>query len=140
MTTTTTLAEAHRILRTVQDAWNAAARHWDAQALAAVYTADALFFGGRPGHAVGTEAIRAYFASYDGVIECAAMTLVEQAVIVLGPEGFLAQGHAEFDFVLTGRGASASRLRTTLLLAGTPQGWKIRQHHFSPVPAQPPLG
>ena len=74
----------------VQAAWNAAARDWNADALTGVYTTDALFFGGRPGHATGHEAIRAYFASYDGVIQSATLELVEQQFIRFGDDCFRA--------------------------------------------------
>ena len=38
--------------------------------LAAIYTDNAVFYGGRPGHSVGKEQVRAYFASYAGVLAC----------------------------------------------------------------------
>src|SRR5262245_35298774 len=68
-------------LAQVQAAWNAAARNWDPPALTAVYTQDALFFGGRPGHCVGADAILDYFASYAGIIESASLELLEQHVL-----------------------------------------------------------
>jgi uncharacterized protein (TIGR02246 family) len=126
-------------LAIVQAAWNAAARHWDPQALAAVYTDDALFFGGRPGHAVGAGAIREYFASYDGVIESATLELVDQQFIPLSDDCFLAQGFGEFAFELSGNQQSRSRLRTTLVIARQHGEWRIRQHHFSATPESPPI-
>lgn len=126
-------------LAVVQAAWNAAARRWDADALTAVYTDDALFFGGRPGHAVGAGPIRDYFASYDGVIESATLALVEQHFIPLADDCFLAQGFGEFLFVLSGARESRSRLRTTLVIARQRGEWRIRQHHFSTSPETPPI-
>jgi uncharacterized protein (TIGR02246 family) len=123
----------------VHAAWNAAARHWDADRLTAVYTVDALFFGGRPGHSVGAGAIREYFASYEGVIESATLELVEQQFIRLADDCFLAQGYGEFSFVLSGGRPSRSRLRTTLIVVLRQGEWKIRQHHFSTTPESPPI-
>ncbi|WP_028221444.1 YybH family protein [Paraburkholderia oxyphila] len=126
-------------LARVQAAWNAAAHRWDADRLTAVYTDDALFFGGRPGHSVGAGAIRDYFASYEGVIESATLELVEQYFTHLADDCFLAQGYGEFSFVLSGGRPSRSRLRTTLVVALQQGEWKIRQHHFSTTPESPPI-
>jgi uncharacterized protein (TIGR02246 family) len=126
-------------LAQVQSAWNVAARHWNADMLTAIYTNDALFFGGRPGHSVGTAAVHEYFASYEGFIDSATLDLVEQQVIGLADDCFLAQGYGEFSFVLSGGRTSRSRLRTTLVIAQQHGEWKIRQHHFSTTPESPPV-
>lgn len=133
-------AEAQSALDAVQAAWTAAATPWNPQALAAVYADDALFFGGRPGHAVGVQAIHDYFASYDGVIEAGRLALVDQHVRELAPGCLLAQGHGDFAFVLAGDRHTRSVLRSTLVLVRQEGGWKIRQHHFSVAPETPPLG
>jgi uncharacterized protein (TIGR02246 family) len=127
-------------LAAVQEAWNGAARRWDPVALAAVYTPDALFFGGRPGHAVGACAIRDYFASYDGIIESGSMELMDQHIMAIAPTCLLAQGYADFSFVLSGGRSTKALLRTTLLIVLQDGQWKICQHHFSPTPSAPPLG
>jgi uncharacterized protein (TIGR02246 family) len=137
MTRTTDAAGA--ALAQIEAAWNAAARRWSADALTAVYTNDALFFGGRPGHSVGAAAIREYFASYEGVIDSATLALVEQQCVRLADDCFLAQGYGEFAFVLSGGRPSHSRLRTTLVVALQQGEWKIRQHHFSTTPESPPI-
>jgi uncharacterized protein (TIGR02246 family) len=130
---------ARSALAVVQASWNLSARNWDVDALTAVYTDDALFFGGRPGHAVGPRAIREYFASYEGVIESATLELVEQHFIPVTDDCFLAQGFGEFSFVLGDSRTSRSRLRTTLLIVRQQNEWKIRQHHFSASPESPPI-
>jgi len=127
-------------LAAVGQAWTAAASPWNADALAAVYADDALFFGGRPGHAVGATAIRDYFASYQGVIESGQLELVDQHVLELAPGCLLAQGYGDFTFVLAGNQQTRSLLRTTLVLSLQQGSWKIRQHHFSASPSAPPLG
>jgi uncharacterized protein (TIGR02246 family) len=126
-------------LRAVEAGWNAASADWDADALANVYTHDALFFGGRPGHAVGRDAIREYFASYRGVVLSGTMELADAHFLGLGASGFLVQGYADFAFVLTGREKTQSVLRATLLVVPDEGDWRIRQHHFSATPATPPL-
>jgi uncharacterized protein (TIGR02246 family) len=133
------LDDANTALAAVQAAWNAGAWPWNPDALTAVYTADALFFGGRPHHSVGSDAIREYLASYAGVIESATLELVEQHFVRVGPDCFLAQGYGEFSFVLSGNRTSRSRLRTTLVIVLQPNGWRIRQHHFSAPPDTPPI-
>jgi uncharacterized protein (TIGR02246 family) len=137
MNRTTDPADA--ALAQIQAAWNAAARRWSPAALTAVYTDDALFFGGRPGHSVGAAAIHAYFASYEGVIESATLELVEQQYLRLADNSFVAQGYGEFAFVLSGGKPSGSRLRTTLIVVLQEGEWKIWQHHFSTTPEVPPI-
>jgi uncharacterized protein (TIGR02246 family) len=126
-------------LAAIQAAWNAGASNWSPQALTAIYTADALFFGGRPHHSVGVKAIREYFASYDGVIESASLELVEQHFIRLAADCFLAQGYGNFSFALSGNRTSRSRLRTTLVIVLQQGEWRIRLHHFSSPPEVPPI-
>ncbi|MDR5814158.1 SgcJ/EcaC family oxidoreductase [Caballeronia sp. LZ033] len=126
-------------LRRVERAWNEAARNWDPHALTALYAPDALFFGGRKGQSAGARAILAYFSSYCGVIESATLALVEQHVIRLAHDCFLAQGYGEFTFTLAGNRTSRSRLRTTLVIASHDAAWRIRQHHFSTEPDTPPI-
>lgn len=124
----------------VQDAWNAAAKQWNPSALTAVYTSDALFFGGRPDHFVGEDRIWKYFASYDGIILSARMSFKKQYFLHLGVDRFLAQGFCDFSFVLEGNKKTASVLRTTLVLVKKGEGWKIEQYHGAPAPSAPPLG
>ncbi|RYF39258.1 MAG: SgcJ/EcaC family oxidoreductase [Comamonadaceae bacterium] len=132
--------EGQQALAQVEAAWNAAAGAWNVPAFAQVYAQDAVFFGGRPGHAVGRAAIADYFASYAGVIESAALTLTSQAVRALADGVWLAQGYGAFEFVLAGGKPSRNVLRTTLVLVHREARWQILQHHFSESPGTPPLG
>lgn len=120
--------------------WNRAGATWDAAAIAAVYTEDGLLFGGRPGHSVGRDAIRGYFASYDGLILAGTMQMTETAVRMPAPDCVLAQGMVQFAFTLAGERQTRSMLRATLVLRREPDRWRILDHHFSTVPAAPPLG
>ena len=124
----------------MQNSWNAAAKVWNPKALASLYADNALFYGGRPGHSVGASEIQAYFASYDGIIQSAALDLVEQQLVQISPDSFTAQGFGAFSFVLNGGRQTQSVLRTTLILSQLNGQWKIQLHHFSVTPEVPPLG
>jgi hypothetical protein len=86
------LSEGETALRTVERDWNAAAQHWDAASLVKLYTDDALFYGGRPGHAVGRAKVRGYFDSYVGTLAAARLALVDQELRKLAEGVYLAQG------------------------------------------------
>lgn len=129
------------ILDDVLDRWNAAGRRWNPAAFADCFTADGLFFGGRPCHYVGREAIRAYFESYVGVILVCQLALRDQEFVQAGPGFLLAQGWGEFSFTLADGQRTGSTVRTTWLLQQMPSHeWQIRQQHIAPAPVVPPLG
>ncbi len=128
------------ILARVIAQWNDAGKSWDVEGLTNVYAEDALFFGGRPAHCVGADEIRRYFGSYKGVILSAGMELRDQHVVPLAPGLFLAQGLADFSFILEHGQRTQSQLRSTVLIERRQGDWKIRQYHFSPMPPEPPLG
>src|SRR5499427_4305016 len=71
----TELSEGETALRAVERDWNAAAQHWNSAGLVALYTEDAVFYGGRPGHAVGHAKVREYFDSYVGTLAAARLAL-----------------------------------------------------------------
>lgn len=127
-------------LTEVVDGWNEAARRWNPDALAAIYAEEALLFGGRPGHFVGRESIHRYFESYGGVILEGSMRMSGTELRVLGEDCVLAQGMVDFVFTLAGDQRTRSTLRATLVLRREDRHWLIADHHFSPIPAAPPLG
>jgi uncharacterized protein (TIGR02246 family) len=139
MTDLPELPEGEQALREVERDWNAAAQRWEAEGIAALYTEDALFYGGRPGHAVGRAKVRGYFESYAGTLAGARLALVDQELRKLADRVYLAQGYARFDFDLTAGGGSSTLLRSTLVLRHRPEGWRIAQHHFSATPSEPPI-
>ena len=139
MSDSTVHSEGETALRAVERDWNAAAEHWDAAGLTALYTEDAVFYGGRPGHAVGPAKVREYFDSYIGTLAAARLALVDQELRKLAEGVYLAQGYAAFDFDLVAGGASRAVLRSTLVLTRRPEGWRIAQHHFSSPPAEPSI-
>ncbi|MFT4193171.1 YybH family protein [Ottowia sp.] len=120
--------------------WNRAGAAWDAAALADVYAEDGLLFGGRPGQFVGRGAIHGYFASYDGVILAGTMAMSDTELRTVAEGCVLAQGMVHFAFTLAGGERTRSTLRATLVLRREPDRWRIADHHFSTVPAEPPLG
>lgn len=132
--------DAQAALDQVVADWNRAGEAWDAAALAAVYADDGLLFGGRPGHAVGRGAIQGYFASYDGVILSGRMAMAETVLRTIAGDCVPAQGMVHFAFALAGGERTRSTLRATLVLRREPDRWRIVDHHFSTVPAAPPLG
>lgn len=123
----------------VQTDWNTGAASWDPDGLSRIYTEDALFFGGRPAHAVGRVAIREYFASYVGVVASASMQILEPQVLTVDSRHFVVQGHVVFALRLTDGEDARSTLRATWVLTLREGHWKILQHHFSPTPSEPPL-
>lgn len=133
------MAQQHEALRSVEQGWNAAAEGWDPSALAALYTEDAVFYGGRVGHSVGRGQIQAYFESYVGMFTTVQLALVDQELRVLADGVILAQGVAAFTFGLSSGATSQAELRSTLVLVRRAEGWRILQHHFSPTPAVPPV-
>jgi ketosteroid isomerase-like protein len=52
----------------------------------------------------------------------------------------LAQGMVHFAFTLAGGEQTRSALRATLVLRREVDRWRILDHHFSTIPAAPPLG
>lgn len=133
------VSEGEAALRAVERDWNVAARDWNTAGLAALYTEDAVFYGGRPGHSVGQGQVREYFESYTGMFTTVRLALVDQELRELANGVYLAQGYAAFDFVFSAGGATRATLRSTLVLVRHPEGWRIAQHHFSATPAEPPI-
>ncbi len=130
---------AREALASVEEQWNAAAFTWDVEALAMIYTEDAVMFGGRPGLTSGRQQIRQYFASYRHILRSTTLQLIEQQVIELGPDTFVAQGFGAFEFTLMNGRRSETVLRTTLTIVKREGRWRVVRHHFSPTPEAPPI-
>lgn len=130
---------AQQALREVLESWNRAAATWDVEGLAALYSDDALMFGGRPGLSVGVGGMRDYFGSYVDALAAAHLELVDQHLMELAPEVCLAQGFGVFKFRRVDGRQTGTTMRTTLVIARRDGRWKIRQHHFSAIPDKPPI-
>jgi uncharacterized protein (TIGR02246 family) len=139
MSNTVHSAGAEHALREVLASWNRSAATWDVKGLAALYAEDALMFGGRPGLSVGVPGMQAYFGSYVGTLAGAELELVEQHLLELAPEVYLAQGFGVFQFRRVDGRTTGTTMRTTLVIARPDGQWKIRQHHFSTIPDKPPI-
>src|ERR1700730_17821522 len=107
---------AEEALEEVLAGWNRAADTWDVQRLAALYTEDALMFCGRAGLSVGVPGMRAYFGSYLGQLASTHLNLVDQYLVELAPEVWLAQGFGDFRFRLASGQEASTTMRTTLVL------------------------
>ena len=132
-------SEAQAVLAQVLFQWNEAAADWDVERLADMYTADALMFGGLPGHSVGQGGMRDYFGVYADRLAGANLTLTDQYIVALGPEAYIAQGFGIFRFELIGGRQTGATMRTSLLLEQRANRWRIRQHHFSAIPVKTPI-
>jgi uncharacterized protein (TIGR02246 family) len=130
---------AEAALRSVERAWNEAASGWQVDRLAALYAGNAVFHGGRPGHSIGREQVRAYFQSYAGILASARLDLIDQVLVPLGDDAHLAQGYGHFHFDLVAGGRTEAVWRTTLVLVRRDGDWEILQHHFSATPEAPPI-
>jgi 3-hydroxyisobutyrate dehydrogenase len=131
---------AEQALRSAESDYNAAAKSWDVDAMAACYTEDVLFFGGRPGMSMGRDGVHAYYASYVGVIRSSQLELLDQQLVQLAPDTYLAQGHGRFNLVLANGQSTQTTLRSTVVIVLRDGRWKFRQHHFSATPDAPSLG
>jgi uncharacterized protein (TIGR02246 family) len=131
--------EAQSVLRMIQDRWNLAGLIWDVEALTAMYTPDAVMYGGRPGMSIGHAGMRQYFSSYVDMLASTKMELKDQVMIRLAPNVYLAQGYGVFQFTLRTGKKSDTTMRTTLVLVEREKEWKILQHHFSSTPDKPPI-
>jgi len=135
------VAEAvHPALAQVLEKWNLGAANWDPAGLSAAYTDDGLMYAGRPEHVVGHEAILKYFASYEGEILGAHLTMPDPIIRPLADDAVLIQGDVHFKFHLSGDEHTRTHMRGTLVLVKRNEGWRILDHHFSAVPEAPPLG
>lgn len=131
--------EAEQVVQDVLAGWNRAAQTWNVDGLVAMYTEDALMFGGRPGLSVGLAGMRTYFGSYVGQLASTHLDLVDQYIVALAPDIYLTQGFGVFKFQLASGENTGTTMRTTLVLVRRGGRWKIQQHHFSTIPDKPPI-
>lgn len=119
-------------LHAALDGWKSAFNSHDPDAMAELFTPDALFQGYGPEPTVGPDAVRTYYAAV------AADRHADGAVLHtydLGED--VAGGFAEVRIRDTESLQAHVYLSLVLVRQGTPQGavWRIRQYHVSPVMA-----
>jgi uncharacterized protein (TIGR02246 family) len=133
-------AQIAAALEEVLKRWNLAARPYSPADLAAVYTDDALFFGGLPHHSVGRAQIEHYFRQYGDTLPWLRLEIRDEHVRQVSEGCLLFQGFAYFDFGLPDGRTTHNTLRATLGLKQASDGeWRIFLHHFSPPPLTPPI-
>ncbi|MBY3465826.1 nuclear transport factor 2 family protein [Rhizobium laguerreae] len=119
------------ILYQIQARWNDAAATWDIKALARIYTDDAIFFGLLPRLFVGRPQVEEYFGSYEGILDCVRLNLVEQHIRSLGDHIFIAQGFGDIANRRVDGSIVHSRVRSSFVIKQDDGEWRIAMHHFS---------
>ena len=118
----------------IEAKWNAAASTWDVQALARLYTRDAVFFGLLPKLYIGRSEVERYFSTYRAALRGVTLSLVEQEIRVLAPEAFAAQGFGDLLNYRSIGDVQPNRVRTSLVVVRADGQWRISLHHFSQIP------
>ncbi len=120
-----TPASANAVAEELRKAWARAFRARDAEALANLYTQEAMFFGSTPDLYRGRDGVRAYFSTLR-----ADVTLDEFEpgdVVQTGEDTMIAAGYWQFLF-----GTELRRYRLTWTIVQQSAGWLIAAHHASP--------
>jgi uncharacterized protein (TIGR02246 family) len=119
----------------VIDRWTAALAANDADAVAKLYTPDALVYGTTSFKlAVGTEAIREYFKTAPE--KGKKLTIGERHMVVLADAAVMGVGIYQFDLVKDGVRVPRSA-RFTFVLVKRGADWLIAHHHSSMLPPAP---
>ena len=117
------------IVAQMQGRWTEAFARADAEALAALYTDDALFFGSMPDLYLGASGVRRYFETLPKGYENAAFA--DTQAVEIGADLIVSAGFVTF----TGernreRFSLLYRMSWTLVRSG--DHWRIASHHASP--------
>jgi uncharacterized protein (TIGR02246 family) len=127
------LAVAPAIAGPVEDAtgvrsrWTEAFNAGDRDALVALYTKDALFYGSTAPLFKGQDGVRAYFSHLPPGLKA---QMGEQSVVAIEPNVLLSSGLVDF----TRPDGGVASFRLTLALVRVGDKWLIAQHHASLVP------
>lgn len=121
----TTASEAKLIVAWLQESWRRAFLARDANALAALYTKDALFFGSTPDLYLGRDGVRDYFATLRADVVLDAFDT--QQVVQASEDTIIAAGYWQFLF-----GGEARPYRLTWTIVRRDGQWLIAAHHASP--------
>ena len=122
-------AQANELAVHVQQQWTKAFNAGDVAAIEALYTPDALLFGGKPDLYAGPGGVKSYFSVLaPGATAAFGATTVTRA----SPEVILTAGQVLFRRDGVDR---PHRMSWTLVALSTQ--WLIASHHASPRPASP---
>jgi uncharacterized protein (TIGR02246 family) len=117
------------VAESIQRRWAQAFARSDVDALASLYTQDALFFGSKPDLYRGQGGVREYFESLTKGYESA--TFAHSHVVAISPEVIVSAGFVTFAGAHDGRRFSLPyRMSWTLVRSGGE--WRIASHHASP--------
>jgi len=110
--------------------WGAPFAKWDLDALAALYTKDALFFGSTPDVFIVQDGVKTYFSKLPkGVFKSAALS--DQHVIRPSSGVIVAAGFVTFAHEMNGQ-TSQLPFRITLTMVHQGRDWTIAAYHASP--------
>jgi uncharacterized protein (TIGR02246 family) len=119
----------------VIDRWAAAIGANDANAVAKLYTSDALFYGITSFKLqAGTEAIREYFKTAPESGK--QITISERHMVVLADAAVMGIGLYQFDLIQNGMRVPRSA-RFTFVVVKRGDDWLIAHQHSSPLPPAP---
>ncbi|MGE0830396.1 MAG: nuclear transport factor 2 family protein [Hyphomonadaceae bacterium] len=108
--------------------WAGVFAQWDINALAALYTDDALFYGSAPALKIGPAGVRAYFQSLHPAAE-PHVAFTDIACATVAPNVIHMAAIAHF----SAREGPVARARMTHLYVLRDGAWKIAGHHASPL-------
>ncbi len=127
-------------LRCIEEKWRKGGVPYSPELLTALYTEDALFYGGLAALYSGRDEIRGYFEHYVGLVASSVITLRDQQLVALSNEIIAAQGIVDFAFGLPDGRSTALTQRSTLIMQRVGRkDWRIRLQHFSVQPSATPV-
>ena len=120
-----------QIVSGIAEKWSAGFNKLDADALASLYSKNALFFGSTPPLYKGKEGVAAYFNALPRW-KSPTVQFTDLVVTPLGADAINVAGTASFVISDT---APAASFRLTWVIIREDNDWKIVSHHVSPTAA-----
>ncbi len=119
----------HSVVDAIVATWSAAFTRLDADALAALYSDEALFYGSVPTLFRGRAGVAAYF---NGLTRWPSPTVAfsDWVVTTLGADVINMAGKATF---LVSQDATPLNVKITWVVVREADGWHILSHHVSPT-------
>jgi uncharacterized protein (TIGR02246 family) len=123
-----TSAPADQTVSSIMEKWSAGFNKQDADALASLYSKDALFFGSTPTLYRGKEGVATYFNALPRW-KSPTVQFADLVVTPIGPDVINVAGTASF---VVSENAPPVSYRLTWVVIREDNGWKIVSHHASP--------